>query len=73
MSTFDREPELTKLPADAQSLDREQVEQVARILGEQSQAAQALERADCHDGPVRFWYSSSASILWLELVQDRRH
>lgn len=73
LGLFGRKAMLMKLPADAKMIDRDQVEQVARIIGPHSQAAQALARADAHGGPVRFWYSSTECMLWLELPQESLH
>jgi hypothetical protein len=71
LGIFDREALLMRLPPDARIVTREQVETVARILGEGSISAQALARADKYGAPVRFWYSSESSMLWLELIEDR--
>lgn len=73
LGLFGRDALLTKLPSDARVIERAQVEQVARILGEGSQAAQALARANAHGGNARFWYSSESSMLWLELPQESLH
>ena len=73
LGLFDRAAMLMKLPQDAKVVSREDVEKVAAICGEQSHAIQALARAERHDGPVRFWYSQSEGMLWLELMEDERH
>jgi hypothetical protein len=73
LGVFDRSAMLMKLPPDAKVISREKVEQVAAILGEESIAMQALARARAHGGPVRFWYSNSESMLWVELTEDERH
>ena len=73
LGLFDRAAMLMKLPKDAKVIDREKVVEAAQILGEQSMASQALARSMKHNGPVRFWYSSSESMLWLELMEDERH
>lgn len=63
---------LIQLPEDAREVSREQVQQVADLLGEQSDSADALRRADAHPGPVRFWYSSSLGTLSVELLAGTR-
>jgi len=73
LGPFDRKAMLAKLPSDAKVIDRANVEQVARICGPSSHAAQALARADAHGGPVRFWHSAELGMLWLELPEDKRH
>ena len=60
---------LVQLPSDARVIKRRHVEMVAEIIGESSAAADALRRADRHDGPVRFWYSASAAMLSVELLK----
>lgn len=71
--TFDQDAALMRLPPDARVIERKQVQKAALILGGDSQAAQALARAESHSGPVRFWYSSKLSMLWLELIEDMRN
>jgi hypothetical protein len=62
------------LPSGAIELSREQVEMVAWIIGRCSAAAAALERADEHDGPVRFWYSPGPSgMLSVELLAPQEY
>lgn len=41
-------------------VSRETVECVARVMGLNSAAAKALENADEHDGPVRFYQTRSS-------------
>lgn len=65
---------LVQMPPDAKVISREHVERVALIMGEASAAADALKRADAHDGTARFWYSSSQSMLSVELLKpETRH
>lgn len=70
---FTHDPALVQLASDAQVITREQVEGVAQVIGEDSAAADALVRADKHNGPVRFWYSKSQVMLSVELIKDKRH
>jgi hypothetical protein len=58
-----------QLSADAREVSREQVQQVADIVGDRSDSADALRRADAHPGPVRFWYSPSLGTLSVELLE----
>ena len=60
---------LVQLPPDAKVVARRHVEMVAEIIGDGSAAADALKRADEHNGPVRFWYSASALMLSVELLK----
>jgi len=70
---FTHDPALVQLAEDAQVITREQVEGVVHVIGKDSAAADALERADEHRGPVRFWYSKSRGMLSVELIKDTRH
>lgn len=44
-------------------LERSFVEQIAKIIGPYSAAAQALADADAHDGPVEFWQGQQFIIV----------
>lgn len=72
-TVFQRDAALVQLAPDAKVISRENVEQVARLVGEGSAAADALKRADEHDGPVRFWYSQKLGTLSLELLKETLH
>lgn len=58
------------MPLDAREVPREQVERIAKKLGETSLSAEALKRADAHSGRVRFWYSQRQGTLSVELIDE---
>ena len=70
---FTEDPALVQLAEDAQVVTRKQVEGVALVMGEDSAAADALKRADAHNGPACFWYSKSQGTLSVQLLHDMRH
>jgi hypothetical protein len=63
---------MVQLPADAVEVAREKIVMATWLLGPESRAAAVLEKADEHDGPVRFWYSPSMQTLNVELLQDEK-
>lgn len=70
---FSRTEALVKVGPDAKVITREDVEKVASVVGPGSAAADALRRADEHDGPVRFWYSEKQGMLSVELMKPTLH
>lgn len=61
------------VPPDAREVPREQVERIAKKLGQASISAEALKQADAHSGRVRFWYSPLQGTLSVELVDEWLH
>jgi len=70
---FTREAKLVQLAADAQIIDRKNVAVVARIIGPNSAAAEALKRADEHTGRSVFWYSKKLGMLSVQLLKETVH
>lgn len=68
---YQREAKLIPLSEGSVELTREQVQFTADMFGSESNAAQALKRADEHDGPVRFWFSPKEGLLSLELLEGK--
>mgnify|MGYP001823396163 CR=1 FL=1 len=68
---YQREAKWLPLSEGSVELTREQVEFAAEQFGPGSNSAQALKRADEHNGPVRFWFSPKDGLLSLELLEGK--